>query len=143
MSNKKFCQTKKKSYKKMILSAAASVLRMVVVFVATVGVNGSGIVGPGAMTSYGGPARKSRFGGYTTVRDPAHGFFVGGSSMDRLNGIYERVESVRGDLAHKELILAYENKVSRWLMAYVIYKCTTARASYFQNSTAWTTGRSF
>ena len=44
----------------------------------------SSLVGPGAVTSFtGGGARRSR--GYGYVRDPAAGFFIGGSSMKGLD----------------------------------------------------------
>ena len=48
----------------------------------------SGLVGPGAVTGYTGQGSRRRSYGY--VRDPAAGFFVGGSTIKEMNGVYVR-----------------------------------------------------
>eukprot|EP01048_Picozoa_sp_COSAG05_P007723 COSAG05_NODE_553_length_8711_cov_165.199257_5_plen_492_part_00 len=50
-----------------------------------------GVVGPGGVTQYsGGAARQQR--GYGTVREPAEGFYIGGSTIKEMNGVYKRVQ---------------------------------------------------
>ena len=49
----------------------------------------------GMMTEYTGPERRSRSRGYCTVREPANAFFIAGSSIDAMNGIYGRVSERR------------------------------------------------
>ena len=49
---------------------------------------GNGLVGPGAVTGYTGQGSRRTSYGY--VRDPAAGFFVGGSSINEMNGVYVR-----------------------------------------------------
>jgi len=53
------------------------------------------LVNPGMLTEYEGPSRSSsrRSRGTVRVRDPAHGFFIAGSSLPALNGIYGRVRN--------------------------------------------------
>ena len=46
------------------------------------GVKAQGLVGPGAMTQYSGGRNTQR--GYGTVREPAEGFFIGGSSVKEM-----------------------------------------------------------
>jgi hypothetical protein len=77
---------------------------------------GGGLVGPGGVTTYSGMGSQSRSYGY--VRDPAAGFFVGGSSIDGLNGVYEKVERIPGTIDHKWQ-LAYANEQTGWLMGMV------------------------
>ena len=55
---------------------------------------GNGLVGPGAVAPYSGGGQRAR--GYGYVRDPAAGFFVTGSSLSDMNGVYARVEQVPG-----------------------------------------------
>jgi len=43
--------------------------------------------------TYGGGGGRQRSYGY--VRDPAVGFFIAGSTVKDLNGVYQRVEQVR------------------------------------------------
>ena len=79
----------------------------------------SSLVGPGAVTSFtGGGARRSR--GYGYVRDPAAGFFIGGSSMKGLNGVYERVDPNGGLierlLPHHSFQLCYMNVLNDYIM---------------------------
>ena len=50
------------------------------------------LVGPGGMTTYGGGGR--RHGGYARVSEPGKGFFVAGSSLTGVNGVYQRVETI-------------------------------------------------
>ena len=48
------------------------------------------LMGPGAMTEYSAPSRGRRARGTVYVDDPAVGFFVAGSSLTEMNGIYTR-----------------------------------------------------
>ena len=48
---------------------------------------GSSLVGPGAVGSYGGGGGGRRFGGFAQVTQPPVGFFLGGSSIRRLAAI--------------------------------------------------------
>ena len=50
------------------------------------------LVAPGALRPYGGtpPAPRKR----GTVRQPAAGFFIAGSAIEDMNGVYARVYSV-------------------------------------------------
>ena len=58
------------------------------------------VVGPGGVTPYsGGGARRG--GGYGYVREPAEGFFVAGSSIKEMNGMYKKVEKVPSAIPHK------------------------------------------
>jgi hypothetical protein len=55
---------------------------------------GGDLVAPGALRPYdGAPAEKRKRG---TVRHPAAGFFVAGSSIEDMNGVYARVHTVGG-----------------------------------------------
>ena len=58
------------------------------------------------------------------VRDPAHGFFIAGSSLSSLNGIYGRVRSehvqfLSGVGRHRPVRLAYRHDKTGWLMVLV------------------------
>jgi hypothetical protein len=48
------------------------------------------------MAPYSGGGQRSRGWGY--VSEPAEGFFIGGSSVKEMNGVYKRVNTVPGDL---------------------------------------------
>ena len=56
------------------------------------GSDGTQVVGPGALSTYGGGGSRRGPSSYIRVQDPAAGFFVGGSSEEGLNGLYARVE---------------------------------------------------
>ena len=76
------------------------------------------LVGPGGVAPYGSGGR--RHGGYARVSQPGKGFFVGGSSLDGVNGVFERVERLPTELIElHNFSLAYRNRVSDWLMALV------------------------
>ena len=75
---------------------------------------GNGLVGPGAMRPYSPGGGGRRHGGYVRVQDPAVGFYIGGSSIKALNGLYGRVEHVSNPLLYQ---LAYRNDESGWFMA--------------------------
>ena len=78
----------------------------------------SGLVGPGAVSPYSG-GRRSRSRGYTTVRDPSHGFYVGGSSIDEINGLYGRINSLHHHTIHSEFHLAYKHDYHNWYLCLV------------------------
>lgn len=82
------------------------------------------VVGPGSLTSYGGPPRQSMFGGIGIVQDPALGFFVAGSSIDEMNGVYLRTHQVSAALHRHTFLLAYSNDISSWLLGLVQAKDT-------------------
>ena len=81
-------------------------------------VRGQDLVGPGAMAPYGGRGGRRRTGGYVRVQDPAKGFFVTGSSIRSMNGLYGRVDSVSATLPH-QFQLAYKHDQTGWLMGLV------------------------
>ena len=58
---------------------------------------GDELVAPGALRPYGGapPAPRKR----GLVRQPAAGFFIAGSSIEDMNGVYARVHTVRVHIA--------------------------------------------
>jgi hypothetical protein len=56
----------------------------------------SQLLTPGSVTPYAGGGQRARGWGY--VRDPAAGFFVGGSSIKDMNGVYKRVTTLPSDL---------------------------------------------
>jgi hypothetical protein len=75
------------------------------------------LVGPGAMAPYGGGGGGSRrHGGYVRVQEPAKGFFVAGSALRNMNGLYGKVERVPVDISHK-FQLAYKHDQTGWIMA--------------------------
>ena len=80
------------------------------------------VVAPGSVTSYTGQGSRRR--SYGTVRDPAAGFFVAGSSLEGLNGVYVRAHPqvfdgfLAGPAQHK-VHLSYYNDDSRWYMMLV------------------------
>ena len=93
-------------------------------------VGAQSVVGPGGMTPYsGGGGGGRRFGGYTTINNAVNGFFVAGSSITGLNGVYGPLIKTGPDL-HSRLppeiaqdvnlnIGAYEHDSSGWLLANV------------------------
>lgn len=57
-------------------------------------------VAPGGVAPYsGGGARRG--GGWGYVREPAEGFFIAGSSIKAMNGVYKKVERVPAAIPHK------------------------------------------
>jgi hypothetical protein len=56
-------------------------------------------MGPGSMQPYAGGGGRQRSYGY--VREPAMGFFIAGSTLKDMNGVYKRVENVPSWLSHK------------------------------------------
>mmetsp|Transcript_34582 Transcript_34582/g.44587 ORF Transcript_34582/g.44587 Transcript_34582/m.44587 type:complete len:264 (+) Transcript_34582:18-809(+) len=79
---------------------------------------GSDMVAGGGMTPYGGGGRAH--GGYVRVRDPGKGFFVAGSSIREVNGLYQRTDSlpIQFHELHKYQ-LVYSNSITKWYMALV------------------------
>eukprot|EP01048_Picozoa_sp_COSAG05_P001160 COSAG05_NODE_38_length_27626_cov_78.614306_3_plen_354_part_00 len=83
------------------------------------------VVGPGGVTPYSGGGR-SRSGGFGYVREPAEGFFIAGSSITEMNGMYKKVERIRNTLVPHEFHYAYrkwpygtEDPMTGWVMALV------------------------
>jgi len=75
-----------------------------------------GLVGPGAVAPYSGGGGRQRGFGY--VRDPAAGFFVTGSTVANMNGVYYRVDSLPEQQQH-EWQLSYKHQSSGWAMGLV------------------------
>jgi hypothetical protein len=91
-------------------------IRVVVMIVSFNHVTGQDLVAGGGMTPYGSGGRRN--GGFVRVRDPGKGFFIGGSTLEGANGIYEQVTSIPGELAERHsLSLAYHNRLTGWYMA--------------------------
>jgi hypothetical protein len=82
---------------------------------------GSGaLVGPGALTQYEGRPGRQRARGFVRVSKYPDGFFVAGSSLTAMNGLYGRVQSVPLALTKThEFKLAYKNDNTGYIMAMV------------------------
>ena len=77
------------------------------------------MVGPGAMTPFsgGGGERETSYG---YMDEPAIGFFVGGSSVKEMNGLFDRTQSVdNGNAPKRKAELAYKNELTQWHIALV------------------------
>eukprot|EP00927_Polykrikos_kofoidii_P048903 TRINITY_DN43072_c0_g1_i1.p1 TRINITY_DN43072_c0_g1~~TRINITY_DN43072_c0_g1_i1.p1 ORF type:complete len:1036 (-),score=219.78 TRINITY_DN43072_c0_g1_i1:105-3212(-) len=84
------------------------------------------LVGPGAMTEYTGGPSRGRARGYVSVNEPAQGFFVTGSSINAVNGVYGRVNPGSVWSPHT-VLLAYRNDdAPSWVMALVELEPGTA-----------------
>jgi len=79
---------------------------------------GAQLVGPGGVVPYGGGGGGPRRLG--TVRDWAQGFFVAGSALDELNGVYARIEpnTARRACRARSCKVAYRNGESDWILAF-------------------------
>jgi hypothetical protein len=86
------------------------------------------LVGPGALSEYSAPSRGRRARGSVYVDDPAVGFFVAGSSIDDLNGIYVRTNS--HVLPRHRVAMAYAHQEGGWTLAL----CATAREDRHDSS---------
>ena len=80
-------------------------------------------MGPGSMQPYAGGGGRQRSYGY--VREPAMGFFIAGSTLREMNGVYKRVEQVPARIRHK-FQLAYRkwpwrepDHLDGWMIALV------------------------
>jgi tetratricopeptide (TPR) repeat protein len=70
------------------------------------------------MTPYGGGGRAH--GGYVRVRDPGKGFFVAGSTIREVNGVYQRVHTLPSKFHELHgYQLVYLNQITKWYMALV------------------------
>ena len=58
------------------------------------------LVGPGALVPGGGPQNSRRSGGWGVVDQWPVGFFVGGSDLTEMNGIYVRQPELDHKLPH-------------------------------------------
>eukprot|EP00959_Pyramimonas_sp_CCMP1952_P171136 3575995-Pyramimonas_sp.AAC.1 len=79
---------------------------------------GGALVGPGAMSPYGGGGG-SRGGGFGYVDRYPAGFFVAGSSIEGINGLYFREEQEKNPFLPHAVIYYYINKYSKWMLLYV------------------------
>ncbi|CAJ1340940.1 unnamed protein product, partial [Effrenium voratum] len=69
-----------------------------------------------ALAPYSGGSRQ-RSRGFVTVREPAKGFFIAGSNLEDLNGIYAAVRSEGLKNLRRKVQIAYRNDNSGWVMA--------------------------
>jgi len=72
-----------------------------------------------ALAEYGSGPRRQKSRGFVTVREPAKGFFIAGSCIEDLNGVYAPVRESSATSLHK-MRLAYRNDQNGWLMALII-----------------------
>ena len=88
------------------------------------------LVGPGALSTYGGGGGRRRAASYVRVQDPAAGFFVGGSSNEGVNGLYARTERLPASLkgTQRRFSLLYVHMDSGWHLGFV-ESADDARAS--------------
>ena len=78
----------------------------------------SGLVGPGAMSTYSGGGGRRRPTSYVRVKDPAVGFFVAGSAEEGLNGLYGRTDKAPpGSSAPGDVEISYRHLDTGWFMA--------------------------
>jgi hypothetical protein len=98
------------------------------------------LVAPGAVTTYSGTGSQRR--SYGTVRDPAMGFFVAGSSLAELNGVYVRSQPTAfpgfkaGPSQHR-FLLNYHNDMSGWHMALVEPADGAAHSAHGGQGSEW------
>eukprot|EP00929_Paragymnodinium_shiwhaense_P081220 TRINITY_DN42455_c0_g1_i1.p1 TRINITY_DN42455_c0_g1~~TRINITY_DN42455_c0_g1_i1.p1 ORF type:complete len:1097 (-),score=273.11 TRINITY_DN42455_c0_g1_i1:353-3589(-) len=71
------------------------------------------------LSCYDGGPRQQRQRRCVTVREPAKGFFVAGSSVDGMNGIYAPTRAGAHIGAHRRPRLVYRNDTSGWLLAFL------------------------
>ena len=83
---------------------------------------GAQLVGPGGVVPYGGGGGGPRRVG--TVRDWAQGFFVAGSTLDDLNGVYALVDP-------NSLRRACRTRRKFCVLLYRSSRCTTATRRCF------------
>lgn len=84
------------------------------------------LVGPGGMVPHsGGGGGGPRFGGYVRISEPVLGFFIAGSSLDELNGVYGprltdyQAAELPTEIAETVIHGAYRHHKSGWLLAHV------------------------
>ncbi|CAJ1437603.1 unnamed protein product [Effrenium voratum] len=78
----------------------------------------SSLVGPGAVGSFQGGGGGRRFAGYAQVTEPPVGFFIGGSSIRGLNGLYSREQHVPGGFSHS-FTFSYRHDYTGWRLCLV------------------------
>ena len=79
------------SFRAHTARAMSALLPALLLLSATTTVGANSLVGPGGMVPFGGGGGGGRRTSYGVVRDAAKGFFVTGSSLKGVNGIFERV----------------------------------------------------
>ena len=93
---------------------------MLLLWLTLLSVTTAQLVGPGAMAPYGGGGGGGRrHGGYVRVQEPAKGFFIAGSALKGMNGLYGKVETVPSAIKHS-LQLAYRHDQTNWFMALTV-----------------------
>ena len=77
--------------------------------------NNNQLVGPGAMTQYDGRPGRQKATSYVRVNKSPDGFFVAGSNISKMNGLYGKVQSIPQRLAKlHEFQLAYKHDQHPW-----------------------------
>jgi len=71
-----------------------------------------------ALAPYSGGRSRPKTRGYVTVREPAKGFFIAGSNIDDMNGIYAAIRPDNLKI-RRQVQVAYRNDSSGWTMALV------------------------
>ena len=71
------------------------------------------------MTEYSGGSRRRRGGGTCYVDEPAKGFFVAGSSIEAMNGIFGRIHPTSAKWVDHPVALAYKHDITGWFMCLV------------------------
>lgn len=69
----------------------------------------NGLVGPGGVTTYSGQGHQHR--GWATIDSAAAGFFVAGSSIKDMNGVYHQIFTVPNIYTAS---LSYYNEMTHW-----------------------------
>jgi hypothetical protein len=94
------------------------------------------MVGPGGMTTYGGGGR--RHGGTVRVRDPGKGFFIAGSTLSEMNGVYVMSDQLPAAImAAHNVSLAYENRVTGWAMVLADAQQDKSWRAYGDGKSEW------
>lgn len=98
------------------------VLLLLAAAAAQPGVGGRDLVAPGGLAQYNGGEQRLKKG---RISAPAEGFFIGGSSIHEMNGVYARVHrwkglgSTRPVLAYRKWPIRERDDLDGWLLALV------------------------
>lgn len=78
------------------------------------------LVGPGTLTEYEGPSRGRRQRGSVRVQKPAFGFFIAGSTIDEICGLFGQVNPhTARNITDHAVHLCYKHDQTGWLLALV------------------------
>ena len=99
------------------------------------------LVGPGVLTAYDAkhaePRERIYFG---EIEEPPAGFFIGGSSIQEMNGVYKRVAAVSSEI-YRGVYYAYrksdgpsEGELYGW---HLLLRCVLCSLDYGSRSFPW------